>query len=57
VIVDSGGPRASDAQRFSDWLTTGKGRQLVEAYRVDGRQVFFAWPAGQPVDVPDALPR
>lgn len=56
VIVDSGGPRASDAQRFSDWLATGSGRQRVAGYRVDGRQVFFAWPSGQPNDVPHALP-
>ncbi len=46
--------RPSDAQRFSDWLATGSGRQLVEGYRVDGRRVFFAWPSGQPGD---ALPR
>ncbi len=56
VIVDGAGSRTSDAQRFSDWLATGNGRRLVEEYRVDGRQVFFAWPSGQPAGVPEALP-
>lgn len=57
VIVDPAGLRAADARRFADWLATGGGRQVVEAYGVDGRQVFFAWPAERPADSPSALPR
>jgi tungstate transport system substrate-binding protein len=57
VIVDPRGPHAAGAQIFADWLAAGEGRQAIESYRVDGRQVFFAWPAGQPAGRPEALPR
>ena len=54
---DSRGPHADGAQLFVNWLTTGQGRQVVEGYRVEGRQVFFVWPAGRPADHPEALPQ
>jgi tungstate transport system substrate-binding protein len=38
--------RASEAQAFVDWLTSGRGQAAIAAYRVDGQQLFF----------PDALP-
>ena len=57
VIADPDAAHADGAQRFANWLATGQGRQVVEGYRVDGRQVFFAWPAGRPADDPGALPR
>jgi tungstate transport system substrate-binding protein len=57
VIADSRGPHADGAQLFVNWLTTGQGRQVVEGYRVEGRQVFFVWPAGRPADHPEALPQ
>jgi tungstate transport system substrate-binding protein len=57
VIVDTVGGRVRDAQRFSDWLADGEGRRVVEGHRVDGRQMFFAWPTGRPADRPDTLSR
>jgi tungstate transport system substrate-binding protein len=57
VLVDPDGRRAADARRFADWLADGEGRRVVENYRVDGRQVFFAWPNDRPADTPSALPR
>jgi tungstate transport system substrate-binding protein len=57
VITDTDGAHAGDAQRFSDWLGHGGGRQVVESYTVDGRQLFFAWPEGRPSSRPGAVPR
>ena len=57
VLFDPQESRASDAQRFADWLADGEGRQAVESYRVEGRQVFFVWPTDRPADRPSALPR
>ena len=57
VIVDPQGARAATARRFAHWLADGDGRQAVEDYRVEGRQVFFPWPKDRPADSPSALPR
>jgi tungstate transport system substrate-binding protein len=57
VLVDPQGARAVDARRFADWLTGGEGRQAIENFRVEGRQVFFVWPKDRPADTPSALPR
>ena len=28
-------------QAFIDWLTGAEGQQLIEAYKVDGQQLFY----------------
>ena len=56
VIVDPEGPRADQARRFADWLVDGNGRQAIERFRVDGRQVFQVWPHYRPASTPDATP-
>ena len=57
VLVDPQGARAVDARRFADWLAEDGGRQAIENYRVEGRQVFFVWPKDRPAGTPSALPR
>ena len=44
------------AQRFGDWLTTGAGREKMNAYRIEGRQAFTVWPASCPGHWPGAMP-
>ncbi len=34
--------KAAAAQRFVDWLLSPAGQDLIDAYRVDGKQLFFA---------------
>jgi tungstate transport system substrate-binding protein len=33
--------RAADAQRFIDWLTSQAGQELIAAYKINGKQLFF----------------
>jgi len=33
--------RASEAQTFVDWLTSARGQAAIDAYRVEGQQLFF----------------
>jgi tungstate transport system substrate-binding protein len=57
VIFDPSGPRRRDAEIVFNWLSDGRGRQLIDAYRSGGARAFFPWPTGQPREAPDALPR
>jgi tungstate transport system substrate-binding protein len=34
--------KAAEGQQFIDWLISGRGQQLIAAYRVDDQQLFFA---------------
>lgn len=50
-------PRShSAASVFARWLTDGRGRQVIEGYRVNGVAVFTAWPRtgarSNPADLP-----
>jgi tungstate transport system substrate-binding protein len=47
---------SSQATILAQWLTEGKGRELIASFRASGRQVFVLWPAGCPRDHPQALP-
>jgi len=33
--------KATEGQRFIDWLVSERGQQLIAAYRVEGQQLFF----------------
>ncbi len=57
VIVEPAGPRASDAERFLEWLSEGTGRDVIASYRASGVQVFQVWPEGRSRNRPDALPQ
>jgi tungstate transport system substrate-binding protein len=58
VIFDPGGPRGLRAKSFADWLTTGRGRNVIETYNVGpGIRAFEVWPPGQPRDLPSSLPK
>lgn len=34
--------KAADGQAFIDWLTSDPGQEAIDAYRLEGRQAFFA---------------
>jgi tungstate transport system substrate-binding protein len=50
------GHRLANADRLFDWLTSGNGRELIGAFRLDGQPTFIVWPAGAPSARPDDLP-
>jgi tungstate transport system substrate-binding protein len=57
VIVDPAGARARDAADFADWLSEGKGREVIQRYQVGGNvQAFNVWPLGRPRKHPGDLP-
>jgi tungstate transport system substrate-binding protein len=57
VVVDPSATRARDARAFADWLSSGKGRDLITAYRVGrGIVAFQVWPANRPRSSPRDLP-
>lgn len=46
VIVNPAGPRAMDAEQFALWLSEGRGRRVIEEFRLeDGTSPFSLWPA------------
>jgi tungstate transport system substrate-binding protein len=57
VLFDPSGPRPRDAEIVFNWLSDGRGRQLIDAYRSGGARAFFPWPSGHARETPDALPR
>ena len=58
VTIRTGLPRdrLDRATTFLSWMADGRGRSIIENYRVKGQQVFQVWPAGDPRDRPDDLP-
>jgi len=36
------------AAAFAKWLTAGRGRDLIDNYRISGRKAFEVWPVGCP---------
>jgi tungstate transport system substrate-binding protein len=51
--------RASSAETaltFARWLAEGAGQRHLDAFRIHGRQVFFAWPASADARTPESLP-
>jgi tungstate transport system substrate-binding protein len=51
------GAHPDTARRFADWLTRGRGRDVIRGYRVRGTPLFTPWPQDQPRSDPAALPR
>ena len=44
------------ATRFADWLTGSAGRAAIEAFRIDGKQVFFLLPPAETRPSPTPRP-
>jgi hypothetical protein len=44
------------ADTFARWIAEGAGRERIDAFRIGGRQVFFAWPAASDAASPESLP-
>jgi tungstate transport system substrate-binding protein len=51
------GDRLANAQRLLAWLTDGRGRDVISAFRIQGQPAFAVWPAGHPRSRPEDLPR
>jgi tungstate transport system substrate-binding protein len=49
-------PGTDAADRFTNWLTRGAGRQRIGAYRVQERVAFAVWPSGCPDAAPTLQP-
>lgn len=58
IILDPASPRAVQVRAFADWIASGRGRDVIGAYRVLGTRVGFEpWPEGRPAGRPEDLPR
>lgn len=57
VIFDSNRQSARVARSFAEWLATGRGREVVGAYRINGAPAFAPWPPGRSATNPADLPR
>ena len=55
VTVPSG-PSQDSSLRLAEWLTREEGRELIEAFEIDGKRLFRVWPQGAPDDRPDFEP-
>lgn len=44
AVLPSSGRRVSDAAEFLAWLSRGRGRQVIDTYRIGGIQAFTPWP-------------
>ena len=44
------------AMAFAEWLSDGKGRDLMAAFEIAGRKAFAIWPHGCPRDTPANVP-
>lgn len=44
VVLSPAGRRVKDAERFFEWLSRGRGREVIDAYRIGEVQAFTAWP-------------
>jgi tungstate transport system substrate-binding protein len=53
VITPGDRPRAA---AFAEWLSDGKGRELIGAFQIAGRKAFGLWPPDCPRDAPARTP-
>jgi tungstate transport system substrate-binding protein len=50
------GVHKGTAPAFADWLTKGRGREVIRGYRIRGTAVFTPWPQQQLRNDPAAIP-
>jgi tungstate transport system substrate-binding protein len=58
ILVRSGlsGDRQAHADRLFTWLTEGRGRTMIDQFRVKGQVGFIPWPLDRPHGRPSDLP-
>jgi tungstate transport system substrate-binding protein len=57
VIVPSSGPFQVEATAFADWLSDGKGRDVIDQFRIaSDLRAFSVWPLESPRHDPAAVP-
>ncbi|MGH9313389.1 MAG: substrate-binding domain-containing protein [Vicinamibacterales bacterium] len=57
AVLVSPGTRQNEAWRFAVFLTEGRGRDIIDAYRLTGgAQAFHVWPHGCPGNAPGDRP-
>lgn len=44
VVISPTSPRAQEAATFFEWLSRGRGRQVIDGYRIGTVRAFTAWP-------------
>jgi tungstate transport system substrate-binding protein len=57
AVIVPDASRQSGATRFMNWLSDGEGRHRIASFTIAGTHPYIIWPAGEPRDRPDALPR
>lgn len=56
ILTTARPARSAAAERFARWLAEGEGRRHIDAFRINGRQVFFSWPADVDATAPESIP-
>ena len=56
ILTTAPSESAPLAEAFAQWIAEGAGRSRIDGFRIGGRQVFFAWPAGAGATSPEAMP-
>ena len=56
ILTTARPARNEAADRFARWLAEGDGQARIDAFRIDGRPVFFRWPAGAGSATPESMP-
>lgn len=56
ILTTARPARSAAAERFARWLAEGEGRRHIDAFRINGRQLFFSWPAGADAAAPESMP-
>jgi len=54
AVITRPGSRNADA--LAEWLSDGRGRDLIAAFMIGNRTAFSVWPRGCPRDSPAAMP-
>ena len=50
------GERLDQARRFLDWVSDGRGRDVIDGFLINGQPGFTPWPSTRPRKNPDDLP-
>ena len=56
VLSTAAAPAVEPALTFARWLAEGAGQRRIEEFRINGRRVFFGWPASSGALAPESLP-